>query len=484
MFNISHSTLLEAIYRHSAENGNKTAVVTHNATISYGMLWNRILYSAAYLQSLGLKRGDCIVLSALKEIEFVYLYFASHLLGITNVIVDPTSNDVRKKYIINQINPKAIFGLKVEKQSVKYADLVCPEVLPVMDYIISPDDIAEVMFTTGTTGNPKGVLLSHANIAGAAENINSFIGNTAGDVEALGLPICHSFGLGRLRCNMLKGATIVLLGSFANLKLLFDAFEKYHVTGFGMVPAVWEYIKKLSGRRIGNYQKQIRYIEIGSAGMSVADKQLLCDLFPNTRICMHYGLTEASRSLFMEFHESADDLRTIGLPVSEAVDVKIMDEEGVEVPIGKDGELCVAGNMVMQSYFLSEDSCDAFWGKYFRTGDYAYQGENGKFYLVSRKKELINVGGKKVSPVEIEDAIITLGVSDCVCVAIKDPHGMLGEVPKVYLLKGGTDLTIEEISNRLTSRLEHYKLPVEYEWIDKIPVTSSGKKQRLIIKSK
>ena len=113
--------------------------------------------------------------------------------------------------------------------------------------LLSAQDIADIMFTTGTTGKPKGVLLSHANISGSANNINQYIGNTADDVEVLGLPICHSFGLGRLRCNMLLGATFILLGSFANLKLLFNTMEQYHVTGIGMVPAVWEYIKKLSG---------------------------------------------------------------------------------------------------------------------------------------------------------------------------------------------------------------------------------------------
>lgn len=483
MYNISHSVLLQAICHYAGNDMNKLAIITQKEKIDYDILWTNILHMAAYLQSLDLKQGDYILLSALKEIEFVYLYFASHLLGLTNVIIDPTSNEARKKYILGLTKPKVFFGLKEEKRGIRYEDIVLPDTTPSINYSVSADDVADVMFTTGTTGEPKGVLLSYANIDASARNINGFIGNTAGDVEALGLPVCHSFGLGRLRCNFLVGATVVLLGSFANLKVFFEAFEKYHVTGFGMVPAVWEYVKKLSRDRIGNYREQVRYIEIGSAAMSVADKKQLCELFPSTRICMHYGMTEASRSLFMEFHENKSDLTTIGLPVSDLVDVKIIDEDGKEVPDGEAGEICVAGNMVMKSYFLPEDSRKAFWGKYFRTGDYGYRGTGGKYYLISRKKELINVGGKKVSPVEIEEAVMALGVKDCICTAIKDPRGMLGEVPKLYVLKEGTSLGLDEIAGKLISVLEHYKLPVQYEWIDKIPVTVSGKKQRLKMES-
>ena len=478
MCSLTHSQLLQAIYRYSVQSADKTAIIAKGVSVSYALLWKNILGAAACLQSLGLEKGDCILLSGLKDVEFVYLYFAAHLLGLVNVIVDPTSNEERKKYIIETVRPKRVFGLK---GGIGYSEVSLVG-KPADIGLLSAQDIADIMFTTGTTGKPKGVLLSHANISGSANNINRYIGNTADDVEVLGLPICHSFGLGRLRCNMLLGATFILLGSFANLKLLFNTMEQYHVTGIGMVPAVWEYIKKLSGNVFGKFASQMSYIEIGSAAMSVENKRLLMEMFPNTRICMHYGLTEASRSLFMEFHEYADDLVTIGKPVTKEVDVKIFSDEGLELPIGESGELCIKGNMVMKSYLVDGDTVDSFWGEYFRTGDYAYKSENENFYLVSRKKEMINVGGKKVSPIEIEDAIIALGgVSDCICVAMKDPRGLVGEVPKVYVLREGTTKSLEEIDTLLGNKIENYKMPVKFEWIDKIPMTSSGKKQRLAL---
>lgn len=478
MYSLVHSRLLQAIYRHSVQSADKAAVIVKDSSVSYASLWKNILGASAFLQSQGLKKGDVILLSALKDAEFVYVYFAAHLLGVVNVIVDPTSNEERKNYIIGAVHPKKVFGLK---EGIAYSE-VSLEGAPMDIEPVSESNVAEIMFTTGTTGKPKGVLLSHANISASADNINRYIGNTSDDVEVLGLPICHSFGLGRLRCNMLQGAIFILLGSFANLKVLFSVMEQYRVTGLGMVPAVWEYIRKLSGRLIGKFSRQLKYIEIGSAAMSVDNKRLLMELFPHTRICMHYGLTEASRSLFMEFHEYADDLTSIGTPVTGEVEVKILSDEGVELPTGESGELCVKGNMVLKSYLAGTDTEEAFWGDYFRTGDCAYKSESGHYYLVSRKKEMINVGGKKVSPVEIEDAVIALGgVADCICVAMKDPKGLLGEVPRVYVLKSGTTRTLEEIRGELRNRIESYKMPVEFDWVDKIPMTSSGKKQRLAL---
>lgn len=476
MYNITHNKLLAAICQFSIDQPSKIALIARNKSVTYFELWKNILGTARYLQTLGLTKHDRILLAARKEIEFVYIYFASQLLGVVNVIIDSDSNDTRLCYVIDTINPKVIFGID---GGVAYSD-ICHDGVPEIQYDISCDDVAEILFTTGTTGSPKGVQLSYANIIGAANNINNYIGNTSEDVELLGLPICHSFGLGRLRCNMLKGATFILLGSFANLQIVFSTIEKYHVTGFGMVPAVWEYIIRLSGEYMGRYAAQIKYIEIGSAPMGIDNKKLLLKIFPTTRICMHYGSTEASRSLFMEFHEYEGDLDTIGKPVSSNVDVKICDDSGVSVSDGQIGELCVRGNMVLKSYVLEKDNENAFWGEYFRTGDYGYKLESGNFYLVGRKKEIINVGGKKVSPVEVENAILSLGgVSDCICVPVTDPSGLLGEVPKVYILREGTVLSLKEVSEKLKGKLEQYKLPVEYEWIEKIPKTSSGKKQRL-----
>ena len=249
-----------------------------------------------------------------------------------------------------------------------------------------------------------------------------------------------------------------------------------------MVPAVWQYIKRFSGRRIAKFADQLRYIEFGSAAMPIEDKRLLMELFPTTRLCMHYGLTEASRALFCEFHANAVNLESIGRPVSPQVDVRVLGENGQFLDNGLDGEICVRGNMVCRTYFLPQDNDDAFYGDWFRTGDWGHRDDQGNFYLTGRKKELINVGGEKVSPAAIEDAIMSLGVADCACVSMRDPNGVLGEVPKAFLVKGETPIEIDDIKSRLAQLLPPHEIPVEWEWIDHIPRTSSGKIQRLRLK--
>lgn len=136
----------------------------------------------------------------------------------------------------------------------------------------------------------------------------------------------------------------------------------------------------------------------------------------------------------------------------------------------------------MNHYLDASDNDTAFYDDYFRTGDMGYKNEDGYIVLIGREKEIINVGGKKVSPAEVEDVICSLGVKDCVCVPIADKNGILGEVVKCYVLRNSTPLTFEEISEALADKLESYKRPAEYEWIEVIPTTESGKKQRLKIK--
>lgn len=478
-----HSKLLQSIHSHADQSPEKIALYsTEGNTVTYGQLWHRIVNAAGYLQSSGLRKGDCVMLSAQKEVEFVYLYIGAHLAGVVNVVADAKNNREHLDYIASIVKPSLTFGVEIDGyKSIAFGDInFDDDSLNFSMQDCNEDDPADIMFTSGTTGNPKGVILSHFNIYSSASNINKFIGNTSDDIELLGLPICHSFGLGRLRCNMLTGATIVLHNGFANIKSVFNAFEKYGITGFGMVPAVWAYIKRFSGMRIGKYSSQIRYIEIGSAAMPIEDKEILCELFPDTRICMHYGLTEASRLAFMELHENKADLTTVGKSVVPKVDIKIFKENGTEAQPDEEGEVCVKGNMVIRSYYLPEDNDNAFINGYFRTGDWGCKSANGNLYLIARKKELINVGGKKVSPIEIEDALEKAGVGDSMCVSIPDPDGVLGEVPKALLVRNTFNKDIEEIQKDLAKYLESYKLPKVYEIVDSIPKTSSGKKKRTL----
>ena len=484
-------SITEQIFSYAKYSPDKTAVFDGKRSFSYSELARNILFAKNVLvNECKLRKGDCVILASAKGLEFVCVYFACHLCGAIALPIDPETNEKRLSVICSKANPKLVVGLskQTECKTIPYDKLVKNETDSselLLDDILFPDseNIADIIFTTGTTGDPKGVTLTQKNISAAALNINTFIKNTSEDVELLALPVSHSFGLGRMRCALSNGQTLILLGSFANMKRFFRYIEEFKVTGFGMVPASWAMIKKLSGKKIADFAKQLKYIEIGSAPMLIEDKQLLCTLLPDTRICMHYGLTEASRSAFIEFHSQNNMLETVGKETPN-MRVSICDEKGNMLPVNTEGEICVEGDAVTNGYYQEKEiTAESFWGKKFRTGDWGQLDNYGYLTLKSRKKELINVGGKKVSPIEVEDVLRSFDfVKDCACIAIPDPNGVLGEVVKAFVVTDEPEkLTIENMTGLIGNQLETYKLPIQYEAIGAIPKTSSGKIQRLML---
>jgi len=475
----------ECIWQIAQQTPDKLAVLSGKSSVAYHQLCCRILSAKEFLRS-QLNVGDTMILSAGKQIEFVYAYFGAHLAGIKVVPVDPATNPTRLQHILKETGAKLLLGF--DGDGIETAKCISlkelsslPESVFATPHFPKAEETADILFTTGTTGLPKGVPLSFNNEAAAARNINQYIGNTKDDIELLALPISHSFGLGRLRCCLSVGATIIILGSFANVKKLYRTIEEEHVTGFTMVPASWRYLNKFSGDKLTEYASQLRYVEMGSAYFSAEEKQRLASLLPNTRVCMHYGLTEASRSAFLEFHEDAAHIDSVG-KASPNTDIEIFDEQGHILPPNNEGEICVKGENVMHGY-LNHTVTDDFFDGYFRTGDWGYKDIEGYIYLKSRKKELINVGGKKVSPIEVEDELMRLaGIADCACIGVPDPEEILGEVVKAFIVKAPqSDITFEEISSQLQGRLEGYKLPVLFQWTEEIPKTQNGKIQRLLL---
>ena len=480
-------TIEEQIFDHVQNTPDKVALISGDTEITYSQLWDYCLCSAEKLkQDYHLKKGDRVILSAAGNIEFVYAYFGVHIAGGICVPIDPDTNQTRFEYIEKSTTPVCVMGLlhNVKKETIPFSDVVNGTSKATY---IAPEQsqVADILFTTGTTGAPKGVALSYNNLSAAARNINAFIGNTSSDVELLALPVSHSFGLGRLRCSLSKGATVVMLGTFANVKKFFKEMARCQVTMFAMVPASWGFIKKMSGKYIGKFADQLKFIEIGSSFMPVEDKELLMSLLPKTRICMHYGSTEASRSAFMEFHTYKDNLLSIG-KASPNVEIKIFTSQGTPAALGEEGEVCVKGEHVTCSYWneTPERFASDFYDGYFRTGDCGTMDAEGNIYLKSRIKEMINVGGKKVSPMEVEDILNTIpGIKESACIGIPDPDIVLGEVVKAFIV-ADDNLSDEEIMQQLRPQLEVYKLPVEIERINAIPKTGSGKIQRLSLKKK
>lgn len=478
-------TIEELIFQNSNKYSNKTAVICGDISVSYKALWKEILIKKTYFESLNLEKGSRIVLSASKNIDFIYSYFGAHLAGLICMPIDSETNELRLKRIISIAEPKYYFGELRNSNNINvisFSEMKSDSVIKTEVEFPDENEIADLLFTTGTTGTPKGVALSFKNEYAAADNINTFIQNSVDDIELLALPISHSFGLGRLRCVLSKGATLVILGSFASMKKFYGEIERCKVTGFGMVPASWAFISKMSGDKIQQFANQIKYIEIGSSFMPIKEKQRLMSLLPNTRICMHYGLTEASRSAFIEFNESKDFLDSVG-KASPNTEIAVFDENGIRITDSSEGEICIKGNHVCSDYWgwKKEEFEKEFYDGFFKTGDWGYINDNGYIYLKSRKKEIINVGGKKVSPIEVEEALNSLdGINESACIAVHDD--VMGEVVKAFVVGSTTPQDDEDIKKKLTKLLENYKVPVYIEHINEIPKTQNGKIQRLLLK--
>ena len=205
------------------------------------------------------------------------------------------------------------------------------------------------------------------------------------------------------------------------------------------------------------------------------------NLLPKTHICMHYGLTEASRSAFISFHDDTIHLISAG-KASPNTEVAVFSEQGERLKANEDGEICVKGGHVCSDYWgMPKEVFEKdFFDGYFRTGDWGHIDEDGYIYLVSRKKEIINVGGKKVSPIEVEEHLNEIeGIEESACVGVHDD--VLGEVVKAFCVCS-REVDFEEVKKILFKKIETYKIPAFFEVIQELPKTQNGKLQRLKLK--
>jgi long-chain acyl-CoA synthetase len=481
--------VVSALFENADRLPNRLALIADNEAVTYGELRQRILSAHAILKDMGVEPGDRVVLAASTEPEFVYGYFAVHLLGAICVPIDPKTSAERLSYIKERTDAKWLFGIgdPAHKDSTRSLDTLGAVVKASEDVRDpEPDAIADLMFTSGTTGEPKGVTLLHRNIASAARQINEFIGNAAEDVEVMPLPLSHSFGLGRLRCNFVAGSTVVLVNGFTVPSRIFEALSRFSATGLVFVPAAFGLLQKASPNTIGKFARQLKYIEIGSSPMPLEHKEALCTLLPNTRICMHYGLTEASRSAFIEFHRDGHKLNSIGKP-TPGVQIMVADGRARPVADEQEGNLWVRGKHRFFGYWRDEGRTEEVLNdEWFNTEDLGHRDKNGYFYLHARESDMINVGGRKVSPVEIERLLEEHpGVEQCACVGVSDPRGIADVVIVAYLVSsdvGSGRPTPVQLAKLLRGRVEPYKMPASYRWIDRLPRTESGKLKRSALK--
>lgn len=469
--------LVDIVFQFAVKYPNKIALIdSDNTSTTYAQLANQIQLGASRLVSLGIISGDRVLIVASRSSQSVVNYLMVHYVDAVTVLVDDTISEERKNIVTELANPIFILNEDTTYTNphwINNRDEADCDTLP----------LADLLFTTGTTGLPKGVKISHQALMASVKSIATFVQNEFDDVELIGLPLAHSFCLGRLRTILYLGGTIVFINGFAKMSKVIAAITMHGVTGMGLVPAAWSTILLLSGTKIATFKHQLKYIEFGSSFMSVSKKQEVMLLLPFTRLYMNFGLTESPRAMFLDFVKDQNELDSIGR-ASPGNEVAILDDLGGHMPKGEIGEICFRGPIIMLGYWNNSQLTEAsFHGDWFRSGDLGYETEAGYVYVFGRYSEVINVGGLKVSPKEVEDFILTIpGVYDVGCAKIAD--AVSGELVAAYIVKEDASIDAAYIKKQMAGRVEQYKIPAHIEFIEKIPRAESGKIQRKLLQPK
>jgi len=339
-------------------------------------------------------------------------------------------------------------------------------------------DLAVIQYTSGTTGTPKGAMLTHANLIANARQCQAWIPEVkrgAGNVVYAMLPVFHAYGLTLgLTFAMSMGARLMLFPSF-DPDLVLAAHKKHPATYLPAVPPIIDRLLKRAAER----KISLKGIQIGVSGGMALDVAHIAKWEEATGgvLVEGYGLSETSPILMINPLTDERRAGSIGLPVS-STDAKIVsrDDRATELPPGEPGELLVRGPQVFSGYWKRPDeTAAALRDGWFRTGDIAVMDEHGFFEIVDRIKELIITGGFNVAPSEVEEAVIALeGVQDAAAVGLPDPHS--GEkVAVAVVMQPGAPFDPEAMRASLRAGLTPYKVPREIVRVDELPRNMIGK---------
>jgi acyl-coenzyme A synthetase/AMP-(fatty) acid ligase len=338
--------------------------------------------------------------------------------------------------------------------------------------LIRDDRPAQITYTSGTEGEPKGIVLSYSNLADAAERIINEMGLTADVREYVGVPVTYSFGIGRIRAVSAAGGQSYLPQRGFDPFELSRMLKAGEVNALSAVPTLLRIVLQRPDI-IGDAGKQLRWLEIGSQFMTGAEKRRIRELFPNARIVQHYGLTEASRSTFLQISTTPDDkLESVGRTVGMT-----------EVEISTDGRIKIRGPHVARWRLEADqlvDLCDA--DGWLQTKDLGHL-KDGYLYFDGRADDLINVGGVKINPDILEARIGALLGQAAKIVVTRVPDVLRGE--GVLVATESTDIAIDRLRSASVEALKEFKLDagdaLHVRSVPAIPRTATGKPLRRVL---
>ena len=481
---IDKNSIVECVAAYAQATPDALCLADPKRELTYAQVWSAVRGFAAHLVTVA-PRGSYVVMEASQRCEFVVAMLAMHLAGVIAVPLERNAADSRVTEICSESGAAAFIGAKQRDcvEQLPYLDLmgVC-NFEPAGDELAFPaaDDVAEILFSTGTTGKSKGIVITHGNDVAIAENIHYGVEAKAGNVEMVPVPLSHSHGLRTVYSNLAFGNAVVFCDGVLAVKVMFNLMEKHRVTAMDLVPSMLSIIFKLTKDRLGEYADQLDYVELGSAPLAEEDKEHLTAVLPTTRLYNFYGSTESGRTCVLDFAAMKDKPNCIGRPSVNATFVIVDDDRNViESSPDNMGLLASSGPMNMKCYFNAPKlTASAMADGFIYTKDLGYIGDDGLIYLLGRKDDVINFGGVKISPEEIEHEVAKNPVvKDCALVPKNDP--ISGQIPKLYIsLEEGAEYVAKEFKAFLAKALDASKQPQAVEVIDEIPRTYNGKIKR------
>ena len=506
---------LASVLDYSAyEYPEKAAVIFGEQKITFAQLNTYCNKIANGLVAAGIGKGDKVVLSCLNIPYFPMAYYAILKAGAVVVPISVLSKGREIAYYLKDCDAKAFIcfqgtpelpmgefgytGFK-EVDSCEHfwlitADpaapspiegvstmgmMMAPEAGDFDSVATSPDDTSVILYTSGTTGFPKGAELSHSNMVMNAIASCDLCTLTHDDVNVISLPLFHSFGQTvQMNASFMKGCTIMPIAKFTP-EAVFDAIQNSGASIFAGVPTMYWAMLNYEDKE-GQFDFDVikNNLRVGASGGAALPVEILKDFKEKygIQILEGYGLSETCPVATFNQPTKSCKPGSIGFPIW-GIEVKIFDENDQEVPVGEVGEVVISGNNVMKGYYNKpEETATAFkGGKWFHTGDLGTMDDDGFFYIVDRVKDMVIRGGFNVYPREIEEVLLTHPAISLVAV-IGVPHEQHGEeVKAVVVLKEGAQATSGEIIIWSKEQMAAYKYPRIVDIRGSLPMSATGK---------
>lgn len=506
--------LVSKLEETASEKPDSIACRFRDQVITYKELNDNIQRFADGLQEAGMEKGDHLALLLGNSPDFVIAFFGALKAGIVVVPINPTYTPTEIGYMLTNGDVKAIVGVdqllpiyESMHESLPKVELVIlcrtgenepeasdPEVRMKMTTFtkllrptpgaarhpeLVPDDTAVILYTSGTTGKPKGAMLTHQNLFSNANDVAGYLGMDERDNVVCALPMFHVFCLTVcMNAPLMSGACVLIEPQFSPASV-FKLVKQQQATIFAGVPTMYNYLFQYEEGKADDFSS-IRLCISGGAAMPVALLTAFEEKFGVT-ILEGYGLSEASPVTCFNPFDRGRKPGSIGTSILH-VENKVVDPLGREVPDHQVGELIVKGPNVMKGYYnMPMETKHALKDGWLYTGDLARRDEDGYFYIVDRKKDMIIVGGYNVYPREVEEVLYSHpDVKEAVVIGVPDAES--GEAVKGYVVPKRSGITEAEMMAHCEKHLAKYKRPAAIIFLDDIPKNATGKMLRRALK--